>query len=60
MSPDTRTALLAVGAFFCVVFAVMTVVAIGERGFDAASVIALLLLAMIAFGLYGAIRNPPG
>jgi hypothetical protein len=59
MDPDTRTALLAVGAFFCVAFGAMTLVVIAESGLDVLTVTSLVIIAMVLFGLYGALRNPP-
>lgn len=69
MDPDLRTALLGVGIGFCAVFAGLTIYAAVQLGiglstygdllglaFLAAS---FLVIAMIAAGLIGAIRNPP-
>jgi hypothetical protein len=69
MDPDLRTALLGVGIAFCGVFAVLTIYAavnlgLGLRTFgDLLALgflaVSLLVIAMIAAGLIGAIRNPP-
>ena len=60
MDPDLRTALLALMAIFGLAFAVMTLTVIADTGLDVLSVVALLIVAMLLFGLYGALRNPPG
>jgi hypothetical protein len=59
MDPDLRTALLAIGIVFCAAFAAMTLGVAADSGFDIFTVIALLIVGMIATGLIGAIRNPP-
>jgi hypothetical protein len=63
MDRDTRTVALAVGIFFCVGFAALTVnYAVGAR-FGLGTMIitgtALVVNLMILLGLIGAIRNPP-
>ena len=60
MDPDLRTALLALASIFCLAFAAMTVTVIADTGLDVLSITALVIVAMVLFGLYGAIRNPPG
>ena len=60
MSDDLRTLLLAVGTFFVVAFGAMTVTVIAETGFDFLTLISIVIISMVAFGLYGAWRNPPG
>ncbi|HEX6115949.1 MAG TPA: hypothetical protein VFY99_02545 [Solirubrobacterales bacterium] len=60
MDPDLRALLLAVGAFFVFAFGAMTLVVIGQSGLDILSLTSLLIVALVAFGLYGAWRNPPG
>jgi NhaP-type Na+/H+ and K+/H+ antiporter len=59
LDPGLRTALLAVGVVFCGAFAAATVSVVADTGFDILTAIALLIVAMIATGLIGAIRNPP-
>ena len=69
MDPDLRAALLGVGIAFCAVFATLTIYAavnlgLGLRTFgDLLALgflaVSLLVIAMIAAGLIGAIRNPP-
>jgi hypothetical protein len=69
MDPDLRTALLGVGIAFCAVFAALTIYAAVELGFGLSTygdllslgflLVSFLVIAMIAAGLIGAIRNPP-
>jgi hypothetical protein len=59
MGPETRTAILAVGLGFCVIFTYMTFAVAADSGFDILSLSALLIVALILIGLIGAIRNPP-
>jgi hypothetical protein len=59
MDPDLRLALLAVAVLFCLAFGAMTLAVIADSGLDILTVISLLIVAMVLFGLYGAIRNPP-
>jgi hypothetical protein len=40
-------------------FAFLTVVAVIEQGFTVASLLSILILAMLAIGIVGALRNPP-
>ncbi len=40
-------------------FAFLTVAAIIEQGFTIASLLSILILAMLAIGIVGALRNPP-
>jgi hypothetical protein len=62
VSPDVRTAILAAGIAFCVLFGAAAIVAIFEAitGFGVVlGVISLLITGMILLGLIGAMRNPP-
>ena len=63
MDRDTRTAVLAVGIFFCVGFAALTInYAVGAEfglGSMIITVTALAVNLMILLGLIGAISNPP-
>jgi hypothetical protein len=59
MDPDLRLALLAVAVLFCLAFGAMTLAVIADSGLDILTVISLLIVAMVLFGLYGAFRNPP-
>jgi hypothetical protein len=54
-----RTAALSVGLAFCLIFAFMTVAVAFDSTFDIFSLVALIIVGMIATGLIGAIRNPP-
>jgi hypothetical protein len=60
LDPTTRTTLLGFGLLFCVLFGLMTISVALDSGFDIFTVISLLVIGMIAAGLIGAIRNPPG
>jgi hypothetical protein len=40
-------------------FAFLTVAAIVEQGFTPASLLSILILALLAIGIVGALRNPP-
>ena len=59
MDPNVRTAILVGGLSFCVIFGGMTISVAAESSFDIFTVVALLIVGMIAAGLIGAIRNPP-
>ena len=59
MDPDLRALLLAVGAFFVIVFGVMTLVVIGQSGLDILTITSLVIIALVGIGLYGALKNPP-
>jgi hypothetical protein len=60
MDPDLRAALLVVGMLFCALFALMTLSVVAESGIDVLSATAFLIIALVLFGLFGALRNPPG
>jgi hypothetical protein len=59
MDPAMRTALLAIGLFFVLVFGGMTAYVALEHGFDIFSLAALLILVMIGLALGGAISQRP-
>jgi hypothetical protein len=40
-------------------FAFLTVAAVVEQGFTIASLLSILILALLAIGIVGALRNPP-
>lgn len=44
---------------FVVLFAAMTIDVVARTGFDVITALALLVLALIGFGIIGALRNPP-
>lgn len=54
-----RTVVLLVALAFIAGFAFLTLYAIVEGGFTAASAIAILVLALLATGIIGSLRNPP-
>jgi hypothetical protein len=59
LGPGTRTALLGTGIAFCLLFALITLWATAETGFSFLTLVSVLVIAMLAIGLIGAIRNPP-
>ena len=69
MDPDLRSALLGIGVAFCAVFGGLTIYAAVKLGFGLSTYgdllalaflgVSLLVIAMIAAGLVGAMRNPP-
>lgn len=59
MDPDLRTALLAVGGFFCVAFGAMTLIVISDSGLDILTFTSLVIIALVLIGLWGAVKNPP-
>jgi hypothetical protein len=63
MSPDVRTAIIAAGLAFCLLFFGATVAAVVESGFSgrgiALGALSLAIIVMIGLGLLGAMRNPP-
>jgi hypothetical protein len=54
-----RQLVLAVVLVFIAGFAFLTVAAIVEQGFTPASLLSILILALLAIGIVGALRNPP-
>ena len=54
-----QSTLLAVVVVFVVIFGAMTIDVIIRTGFDVITAFALLILALIGFGVIGALRNPP-
>ena len=69
MDPDLRSALLGVGIGFCALFGGLTIYAAVQLGVGLETfgdllalgflALSFLVIAMIAAGLIGAIRNPP-
>lgn len=53
------TIIFAVVVAFFVLFAAMTVSVVVEHGFDVITVLALLVLALVGFGIVGALLNQP-
>jgi hypothetical protein len=52
-------AIFAVVIVFLVFFSAMTITVLARSGFDIFTVFSLLIIALIGFGVIGAIRNPP-
>ena len=59
MEPGVRTLLLGFGLAFCVVLAALTIRVAIDTGLDILTLTSLAVVAMLALGLAGAIRNPP-
>jgi hypothetical protein len=63
MNPDVRTAILAAGLSFCILFAGASLVAIFDSGPSTRGLVlgglSLAIDGMIMLGLIGAMRNPP-
>lgn len=55
----TRLAVFAAALAFVVGFAFLTIGAIAKQGLTVAGVIALLVIAILAVGILGALRHPP-
>jgi hypothetical protein len=54
-----RTPVLVAALAFIALLAFLTVDVIAQRGFDVVVGLSLLVLAMFAFGIVGALRHPP-
>ena len=54
-----RVLVLGVVLVFIAGFAFLTFAAIVEQGFTIASLLSILILALITIGIVGALRNPP-
>jgi len=54
-----RLVVLGLALLFITGFAFLTVAAIVEQGFTAASAISIFILVMFGTGIVGALRNPP-
>lgn len=59
MEPEVRTAILAAGIAFVVLFGTLTVGVVADSGLDIISVTSLGIIVLLLIGLIGAIRNPP-
>jgi len=55
-----RLLVLGVALVFISGFAFLTFSAIVEQGFTLASLLSVLILALLGIGIVGALRNPPG
>jgi hypothetical protein len=60
MEPEVRTAVLAVAVAFCLLFLALTLGVVVDSGLDVLSVASFVVIGLLAIGLIGAIRNPPG
>lgn len=54
-----RTLILLVALVFIGAFAFLTVYTVAKDGVDVLTVFSLLVLAMLGFGIVGALRQPP-
>jgi hypothetical protein len=54
-----RILVLGAALVFIAGFAFLTVVAVIEQGFTIASALSIGILALLAIGIVGALRNPP-
>jgi hypothetical protein len=54
-----QSTILAVVLVFVVLFGAMTIDVVVRTGFDVITAFALLVIALIGFGVIGALRNPP-
>jgi hypothetical protein len=54
-----RIVVLVAALVFIAGFAFLTIVAVVEQGFTIASLLSILILAMLAIGIVGALRHPP-
>jgi hypothetical protein len=54
-----RTAVLAAALLFIVVLAALTVVAVASYGVNVLTIVTLLVLALLGFGIGGALLGPP-
>jgi len=55
-----RTTVLGVALVFIAGFAFLTVAAAVEQGVTGATLISIFILVLLAVGIVGALRNPPG
>ena len=55
----TRVVILLVAALFIVGFAFLTLSAIAAQGFTLGSAISVVVIALMAIGILGALLNPP-
>ncbi len=55
-----RTAVLAIALVFIAGFAFLTIAAAAEQGVSAATVLSIFILVLLAVGIVGALRDPPG
>lgn len=56
----TRLAVLVLALVFIAGFGFLTVTAVAEQGLTPAALLSGLILLLLAVGIIGALRNPPG
>ena len=54
-----RAAILAAALLFIAILAALTVIAVIAEGVNVLTLVSLLVLAMLGFGIGGALRSPP-
>jgi hypothetical protein len=54
-----RTLVLAVSLVFIACFAALTLYVVAHKGADIFTVLSLLVLALLGFGVVGALKGPP-
>jgi hypothetical protein len=54
-----RTAILGAALLFIVILAALTVVAVASYGVNVLTIVTLLVLALLGFGIVGALLTPP-
>jgi len=59
-SMSSRLIVLTVALMFIAGFAFLTVAAVIEQGLTVASLLSAFILVLLAIGIVGALRNPPG
>jgi hypothetical protein len=55
-----RGVVLAIAFVSTLGFAALTIQAVASDGFNVLTALSILVLALFAFGILGALRNPPG
>jgi hypothetical protein len=55
----TRLLVLGAALIFIAGFAFLTYAAVSEQGFTPASLLSILIVALLSIGVIGALRNPP-
>lgn len=59
MDPNARTAILAAGLAFVLLFAGMTVFVLAKDGFTILVFFALVIVTLLGVAIWGAINSPP-
>jgi hypothetical protein len=55
----TRIAVFAIALAFILGFALLTIEGIAQQGMSIEGALAILVLAILTVGIFGALRNPP-